>query len=318
MRQYVIKRAVQGVAVIWAVITVVFVSIRLAPGNPVTTIVGPSASAETRQVVRESLGLDQPLHVQYVEWLGEVLRGDLGRSYLLDLPVTEVVAQSLQPTVSIAALALCLAILLGVPTGIVSAVRRETAFDYVSTLVAFLGISMPAFWISILVVVYVSSNIAWVPTFGYVSPSEEGVVDWLRHLILPSLAVALPNAGVIMRFTRSSMLDVLNQKYVRTAKAKGLSPRLVLFKHGLQNGLIPVVTVVGIIMGVLIAGTVAVEVVFGIRGMGQVLIDSIKQNDFPVVQGTVVLLSAWFVFVNLFVDILYTWVNPQVTYGGRE
>lgn len=318
MKQYVLKRGVQGVAVVWAVITVVFLLIRLAPGNPVTAIVGPSASAETRQVVRESLGLDQPLYVQYTRWIGRLVRGDLGRSYVLDLPVTEVIAQSLQPTVSIASLALCLAILIGVPTGIISAVKRETAFDYVATLVAFLGISMPAFWISILFIVYVSSNVPWVPTFGYVSPSNEGLVDWFRHLVLPSLAVALPNAGVIMRFTRSSMLDVLNQEYMRTARAKGLSPRLVLFKHGLQNGLIPVVTVVGIIMGVLIAGTVAVEVVFGIRGMGQVLIDSIKQNDFPVVQGSVVLLSAWFVFVNLFVDLIYTWVNPQVTYGGRE
>jgi len=317
MKQYVIKRAIQGVAVVWAVITAVFVLIRLAPGNPVTAIVGPSASAETRQRVRESLGIGQPLHVQYVEWLGKLLRGDLGRSYVLDLPVTRVIAQSLQPTVSIAFSALCLAILIGVPTGIVSAVKRETLFDYVATLIAFLGISMPAFWISILFVVFVSSNVPWVPTFGYVSLSKEGVVEWFRHLVLPSLAVALPNAGVIMRFSRSSMLEVLNEDYIRTAKAKGLSPRLVLFKHGLQNGLIPIVTVVGIITGVLIAGTVAVEVVFGIRGMGQVLIDSIKENDFPVVQGIVVLLSAWFVFVNLFVDLLYTWVNPQVTYGGE-
>lgn len=316
LRRYIAKRVVQALFVAWMVISVVFLAVRLTPGSPVTLVVGREASAEMRQAAREDLGLNLPMHEQYIRWISDVVTGDLGYSYTVEQPVTQLIAQSITPTVSVGVLAILIALGIGIPTGLISAVKKDTNFDYLSTLIAFAGISMPAFWIGILLIVFISTNIPWMPVFGYAT-LDSGFVNWFSHLILPALAVALPNGGVIMRFTRDSMLEVLNNDYMRTARAKGLSQNLILFKHGMQNGLIPVVTVVGIMMGALLAGVVAVEIVFGYAGLGRLLINSIMQNDYPIVQGTIILLALWFVFMNLFVDLIYTTINPRIRYGER-
>jgi peptide/nickel transport system permease protein len=210
-----------------------------------------------------------------------------------------------------------IAVAIAIPAGIISAVRRHQIEDYVATLISFFGISMPGFWIGILLILGIASRVEALPSFGYVSISE-GIVPWFSHIFLPAIAVGLPYGGIIMRMTRSSMLEVLNEDYMRTARAKGLSPRLVLFKHGFQNALIPVVTIAGILLAVVLGGVVAVEIVFGINGLGRLLISSISRRDFPVVQATVIVISFVFVFMNLFIDLLYTMINPRIRYGGSE
>jgi peptide/nickel transport system permease protein len=219
--------------------------------------------------------------------------------------------------VSIAALGMVIALVVAIPTGILSSVRRYEVEDYLSTAVAFFGISMPAFWIGIVLILLIGVNVEAIPTFGY-TPLGEGVWPWFKSILLPAFAVGFPYGGILMRMMRSSMLEVLNEDYMRTARAKGLSSNLVLFKHGLQNALIPVVTLAGIFLAVVLGGVVAVEIVFGIRGLGRLLIGSINRRDFPVIQGTVLVIAFVFVLANIVIDLLYTMINPRIKYGGGE
>jgi peptide/nickel transport system permease protein len=234
-----------------------------------------------------------------------------------DQAVLEMLFGVAEPTLSIGLFGMLIAVLIAIPAGIVSAVRQYRIEDYVATAVSFLGISMPGFWIGIVLLLVFSVYLQVLPAFGYVS-FREGVIPWLQSIILPALAVGLPYGGILMRMTRSSMMEVLNEDYMRTARAKGLSGRIVLFKHGLQNALIPIVTVAGILLGVLLGGVVAVEIVFGIQGLGRLLITSIERRDFPVIQGSVIVISFVFVFMNLLVDVLYTSINPRIKYGGGD
>lgn len=317
MQQYIAKRIVHALAVIYVVATVVFLAVRAIPGDPARIMLGGDADPEALAAARQELGLNQPIYVQYFKWLGELLTGDFGKSIHTKQGVLDMLVGVSEPTVSIAFLGMLIAVAIAIPAGIISAVRRYQFEDYAATLISFFGISMPGFWIGILLILGVASNVEALPSFGYVSISE-GVVPWLKHIFLPAIAVGLPYGGIIMRMTRSSMLEVLNEDYMRTARAKGLSPQLVLFKHGLQNALIPVVTIAGILMAVVLGGVVAVEIVFGINGLGRLLISSISRRDFPVVQASVILISFVFVFMNLFIDLLYTLINPRIRYGGSE
>ncbi|MFB6126596.1 MAG: ABC transporter permease [Halolamina sp.] len=317
MKRYVAKRVAHAAVVIYVVATIVFFAVRAIPGDPARVLLGGDANAEAIAALREEMGLNQPLYVQYFEWFGRIIQGNLGRSILNDQPVLEMLLGVAEPTLSIAGLGMLIAVLIALPAGIVSAVKQYQWEDYVATTVSFVGISMPGFWIGIVLLLVFSVRLQLVPAFGYVSLSE-GVVPWLKHVTLPALAVGLPYGGILMRMTRSSMMEVLNEDYMRTARAKGLSGRLVLFKHGLQNALIPIVTIAGILLGVLLGGVVAVEIVFGIQGLGRLLIASIGRRDFPVIQGAVIVISFIFVFMNLFVDILYTSINPKIKYGGGE
>jgi peptide/nickel transport system permease protein len=303
--------------VIYTVATVVFFAVRAIPGDPARVLLGGDANADAIAALREDMGLNQPLYVQYFRWLGDIVRGDFGQSVFNDQPVLDMLLGVAEPTASIAALGMLIAILIALPAGIVSSVKRYQWEDYVATAVSFVGISMPGFWIGIVLLLVFSARLGLVPAFGYVSISE-GIVPWFKHIILPAVAVGLPYGGILMRMTRSSMMDVLNEDYMRTARAKGLSNRLVLFKHGLQNALIPIITIAGILLGVLLGGVVAVEVVFGIQGLGRLLIASIERRDFPVIQGAVIIISFIFVAMNLLVDILYTSINPRIKYGGGE
>ena len=317
LKRYVAKRVAHAAVVIYIVATVVFFAVRAIPGDPARVLLGGDANADAIAALREDMGLNQPLYVQYFRWLWDIIRGDFGQSVFNDQPVLDMLIGVAEPTASIAALGMVIAILIALPAGIVSSVKRYQWEDYVATAVSFVGISMPGFWIGIVLLLVFSARLGLVPAFGYVSISE-GIVPWFKHVILPAVAVGLPYGGILMRMTRSSMMDVLNEDYMRTARAKGLSNRLVLFKHGLQNALIPIITIAGILLGVLLGGVVAVEVVFGIQGLGRLLIASIERRDFPVIQGAVIIISFIFVAMNLLVDILYTSINPRIKYGGGE
>ena len=317
LKRYVAKRVAHAAVVIYIVATVVFFAVRAIPGDPARVLLGGDANADAIAALREDMGLNQPLYVQYFRWLWDIVRGDFGQSVFNDQPVLDMLLGVAEPTASIAALGMVIAILIALPAGIVSSVKRYQWEDYAATAVSFVGISMPGFWIGIVLLLVFSARLGLVPAFGYVSISE-GIVPWFKHIILPAIAVGLPYGGILMRMTRSSMMDVLNEDYMRTARAKGLSNRLVLFKHGLQNALIPIITIAGILLGVLLGGVVAVEVVFGIQGLGRLLIASIERRDFPVIQGAVIIISFIFVAMNLLVDILYTSINPRIKYGGGE
>jgi len=316
IQRYVAKRTLQAILVIYVVATTVFVAIRSIPGDPARLILGGDADADAIAAVRAELGLDQPIYVQYGRWMTDLARGDFGTSIYTGEPVLGRIAGAAEPTLSIGVVGISIAILIAIPAGIVSATRRNQWEDYVATGVAFLGISMPSFWIGIVLLLTVGSVVSAIPSYGYASISE-GVGPWLAHVILPAAAVGLPYAGIITRMTRSSMLEVLSEDYMQTARAKGLPPRLVLLKHGLQNALLPVVTVAGILFALLLGGIVAVEMVFGIQGFGRLLIRSIERQDFPIVQGSVIVISVIFVFMNLFVDLLYMSINPKIRYGGE-
>jgi peptide/nickel transport system permease protein len=310
------KRSIQALAVVYVVATAVFVAVRSVPGDPARLILGGNADAEALAAVRAELGLNQPIHVQYARWMADLARGDLGSSIYTGEPVGASLLGAAEPTLSIGLVGIGIAVLVAIPAGIVSATRRNEWQDYAATGVAFLGISMPSFWIGIVLLLTVGTAVPSLPSYGYASISE-GVVPWLSHVILPATAVGLPYAGILTRMTRSSMLEVLGEDYMQTARAKGLPPRLILFKHGLQNALMPVVTVAGILFALLLGGIVAVEMVFGIQGFGRLLIRSIERQDFPVVQGSVIVISVIFVFMNLFVDLLYMSINPKIKYGGE-
>lgn len=315
--RYTAKRTVQALAVIYVVATIVFVAVRSVPGDPARLILGGSADAEAIAAVRQELGLNEPIYVQYFRWMGNLLSGDLGDSIYTGEPVLDRIVGAAEPTLSIAIVGITIAVFIAIPAGIISATRQNQWEDYVATFVSFLSISMPAFWIGIVLILLVASRFQAIPSYGY-TPLSEGVVPWFLNIVLPSLAVGLPYAGILTRMTRSSMLDVLNEEYMQTARAKGIPPRLALLKHGLQNALMPVVTVAGILFALLLGGLVAVEIVFGIQGFGRLLIRSIERQDFPIVQGGVILISVIFVFMNLAVDLLYMTINPKIRYGSES
>lgn len=317
MKQYIAKRIAHSLLVIYLVATVVFLAVRAIPGDPARLMLGGDADAAAIAALRKELGLNQPIYVQYFRWLRRIVVGDIGDSIRTQEPVLDLLIQVSGPTVSIAALGMLVALAIAIPAGIISAVKRYQIEDYIATFVSFFGISVPAFWIGIILILLVGVRLEWLPTFGY-TPIDEGIVPWLQSIILPAIAVGLPYGGILMRMMRSSMLEVLNEDYMRTARAKGLSNNIVLFKHGLQNALIPVVTIAGIFLAIVVGGVVAVEIVFGIRGLGRLLIGSINRRDFPLIQGAVILISFVFVFANLVIDILYTMINPQIKYGEGE
>jgi peptide/nickel transport system permease protein len=313
MRTYLLKRVLYSLLVMWGVATLVFFMLRAIPGDPVTVILGEEATPAAVEQLRRNLGLDGPFYVQYVRWFSHLLRGDLGRSILAGEQVTVLLLQAAPRTFSIALLALCISLALAIPAGIISAVNKHTFPDHLATVVAFLGLSMPNFWLGIVLILFFAVNLGWFPALGYV-PLSEGFWPWLRHLLLPAFTTGTAFAAIIARMTRSTMLEVLNETYISTARSKGLLERVVVLKHALRNALIPVITVIGIAFSLLLVGTVVVEDVFAIQGLGRTLVRSILNRDFPVVQGAILLVSGIFVGMNLLVDILYTCINPKIRF----
>lgn len=295
-----------------AVATLVFFMLRLVPGDPIAAMLADAGGVEEREAMRQRLGLDRPVIVQYFLWIGGVLQGDFGNSiYGSRQPVSTILAEAIPRTLSLALIAFVIALAIGVPAGIVSAMKRNTPTDTAVSMFAFLGLSMPDFWLAILLIIVFAANLQWLPAVGYV-PLSEGVWPWFRHLILPSIAVGTAFSAIIARMIRSSLLEVMRADYMRTAASKGLSPRALMMGHAMPNALIPVVTVIGIAFALLISGAVVVENVFAIKGLGRVLIEGILNRDYPVVQAAVLVVSAFFVFSNLLVDILYGVIDPRI------
>lgn len=313
MSRYIIKRILYAIIVIWAVATIVFFLLRLVPGDPFRAMladVDPAAA----DVLRRKFALDQPLYVQYFLWLGRLVQGDLGNSiYGSNASVTRIIVEAFPRTISLATLSFAISLVLAISAGVISAVRKHTLLDHIFTVLAFLGLSMPDFWLGILLILLFAAKLNWLPAIGYV-PLSEGVWPWFSHLILPAIAIGTPFSAIIARMTRSAMLEVLQSDYIRVARAKGLSEWTVIMRHALRNALIPVVTVMGIAFALLMAGAVIVENVFAIKGLGRVLIQGIQNRDYPVVQGAILVVAVIFVFTNLLVDILYTFIDPRIRY----
>ncbi|WP_147112714.1 ABC transporter permease [Tateyamaria sp. syn59] len=315
MIAYIIRRLIGAVLVMLAVATLVFFMIRLVPGDPIAAMLADSGSPEAREALIRRLGLDQPLLVQFWRWFTGVLQGDFGASlYGSNQPVADILMTALPKTLSLALLSFIIAIAIAVPAGIVSATRKNSAADVGVSLFAFLGLSMPDFWLAILLIIIFAANLQWLPAIGY-APMSEGFWEWLQHLILPAIAIGTGFSAIIARMIRSSMLEVLQADYMRTAASKGLTHRVMLLRHALPNAMIPVITVVGIAFALLISGAVVVENVFSIKGLGRVLIQGIQNRDYPVVQGAVLLVSAFFVLSNLIVDLLYVVIDPRIRYS---
>ncbi len=314
MSRYLLRRTLGAILVMWAVATLVFVMLRAVPGDPIAAMLFDVADPAAAEQLRQKFGLDQPVYVQYVKWFALVLQGDFGTSLLgSQIQVSRIVAEALPRTLSLASLSFVIALAIAGPAGLISALKRHSAIDHAVTLIAFLGLSMPDFWLAILLIIVFAAHLQWLPAIGY-APLSQGFWPWFSHLILPSIAIGTPFAAIMARMIRSSMLEVLKTEYMQVARAKGLLKPRLIFVHALPNALIPVVTVMGIALALLMAGTVVVENVFAIKGLGRVLIQGILNRDYPVVQGAILVVSAIFVFANLLVDVLYTVIDPRIRF----
>ncbi len=305
MYQYIVRRLLLTVPVVLGVSIIVFSIIRMIPGDPARAIAGVNATPQFIQQVRVRYALDQPLYIQYGRFMADFMRGELGNSIFSGRPVTTELGERFPRTLLLATIALVIATILGVSAGIVSATRRNSLFDNASMLVALVGVAAPVFWMALMLQLLFAVQLRLLPATG---------IGTIRHLILPSITLGTASAALMARITRSSMLDVLRQDFITTARAKGLNERLVVYKHALKNALIPVVTVLGLQFGILLGGAVLTETVFAWPGVGRLLVDAILRRDYPVVQGTVMLLALLFVLINLVVDIVYAFLDPRIHY----
>ncbi|MEK4627131.1 MAG: ABC transporter permease [Solibacillus sp.] len=315
MTKYIIRRLLQTIPVLLGVSILVFSLMFLIPGDPAQVMAGEGASKQTVENLREKLGLNDPAYVQYGRYLSNALQGDLGNSVRSGRPVMDEIQARFWVTVEVAVYATILAVFLGLIAGIISAVRHYTLTDVSIMIIALFGLSMPNFWLGLLLIQWFALgnlpfDIISLPDFLKMRPSGWG--DSWRQIILPVITLGTGGAAIIARMTRSSMLEVIGQDYIRTARAKGVSERIVIYRHALKNALIPVVTVIGLEFGGFLGGAVLTESIFAINGMGRLTIDAIRQRDFPVVQGTVLVISLLFVLVNLFVDISYKFLNKRI------
>jgi peptide/nickel transport system permease protein len=311
MTGFVIRRILSAIPVLFVVSLVTFLIMWLVPGDISAEIAGTDATPEDLQAIRERLGLDRPIWERALSWYGALLQGDLGYSYLLNRSVADAVLERLPVTLSLAGIALVLATAMGMLLGILAAVRHNTILDQGAMVTALVGLSVPDFWFGIVLIILFGVWLGWLPTGGFV-PLTEDPLGWARSMVLPAFTLALTQMGVIARMTRSAMLDVLGQDYIRTARAKGMKPRTVIFRHGLRNAMIPIVTVIGVLTGVLLSGAVVIETVFSLPGVGRLIIGAIQRRDFPIIQGGLMVTACVFVFVNILVDIAYTWFDPRV------
>ncbi len=295
------------------VATVVFLLLRFAPGDPAHVIAGDLATAEQVEAIRKDMGLDKPITTQYVRWMSAVLTGDLGHSVISKKPVTELIAARLPPTLSLAASAILVTILVAVPLGVLASWRHGGWIDRGIRAGSVLGFSVPSFVIGYLLIYAFAVKLNWLPVQGYAS-LDRGLGEYLRHLVLPTLALATVYIALISRITRASMLDILGEDFVRTARAKGAPEGVVLFRHALRNAAVPIVTIVGVGITALISGVVVTETVFNIAGVGRMIVDSVLARDYPVVQGTILFFSFTYIFVNLLVDIAYVLLDPRIRY----
>jgi peptide/nickel transport system permease protein len=302
------------IPVLLLVSAAIFSMLHLVPGDPVSILLGDYATAEAKEALRAELGLDQPLVLQYVRWLWDVLQGDFGRSFRTNQPVLEAITERLPVTIELSILALLVAVIIGLPAGILAAVRRNSPLDVASTSLALLGISVPNFFLGILLIFIFSLWLRWLPPGGYVSFSEAPLEN-LRLMLMPAFTLGTAFAGIVARMTRASLLEVLSADYVRTARSKGLSAYWVILKHALKNSLLPVVTVVGLQAGALLGGAILTETVFSLPGIGRLVVDNIFARDFPVVQGVILIIVLFRMLSNLVTDLVYALLDPRISYS---
>jgi peptide/nickel transport system permease protein len=313
MIKYIFRRLLLLLPVMLVVGIVVFSIVHLTPGDPAAVILGADATPEQVERLRRELGLDQPIHIQFINWFTNVLRGDLGTSLFLGQPVSQALLSRAEPTGLLTLYALAIAILIGVPSGIVAAVKQNSLVDRALMVFAITGAAVPNFFLGILFILIFAVTLRWLPSGGY----ENITVDPVQHfrtMIMPAVALGLSSAGLLARLVRSSMLDVLREDYVRTAMAKGVAFRTMVTRHALRNALIPAVTVIGYSLGTLLGGAVVTETVFTIPGMGRLVVQSVLRRDFPVIQGAVLIIAGFYVLANLLVDVLYVYIDPRIRY----
>lgn len=304
MLKYIIRRILLLIPVMLGVATIVFSLLYFTPGDPVRNKLGTNASPVEVQKLREKMGLNDPFLLQFGRYLKNIIfKGSLGDSYITEQPVVTEISARVGSTIKLAVASTIVALALGIPLGIVSAIKQYSVFDHITMIFALIGLSMPVFWLGLLIILLFSVKLGWFPSSGFSS---------FKHLVLPALALGAQSVAVLTRMTRSSMLETIRQDYIRTARAKGQKEKIVVFKHALGNSLIPVITVVGIQFGQLMGGAVMTEIIFSIPGIGRLMIDSIKLRDAPVVLGCVLFVAVTFAIVNLIVDILYTYVDPRI------
>ena len=315
MIKMILKRIFQLIPVLLITMSMTFVITRVLPGNPAVSILGPQATVEDIAKMEEEMGLHDPMPVQYINYMKRILTGDLGTSYRYNRPVADLIFEKLPNTLQIALASL--ALLIGVPVGIISAVKQYSLFDYISMIAALIGVSMPSFWLGLMLVLIFSVNLGWFPTMG-MGVISNGIGDVISHLFLPSLCLSFGSMANFARISRSSMLEVIDQDYMKAVRAKGIRENVVIIKHGLKNALPPIVTVLGMRIAALMTGAIMIETIFSWPGIGRLIVDAINNNDFEMIQGTVLFMAILYVTVNLVVDIIYLYINPKVSYESER
>jgi len=314
MTTYIIRRLFMVIPILLGVATIVFALMYIVPGDPARLLMGQHGDEATLQAIRHEMGLDRPLAVQYVRFIGKLARGDLGMSYRQNRPVARIIAERFPATAKLAVASMIIAIVAGIAAGILAAVYRNTFVDWSVMVLSLTGISMPVFWLGMMLILVFASGLGWLPVGGYGKSGD------IRHIILPAVSLAAISTGYIARMMRSSLLEVIGKDYIRTARAKGLSEMAVILRHALKNAFIPVITVIGINFASLLGGAVATETVFAWPGLGRAVVDAIRMRDLPVVEGCVIFLALLFVIANLLVDLSYAFLDPRIRLdgGGRD
>jgi peptide/nickel transport system permease protein len=313
MLSYVIQRLLSTLIVMAMVGVFVFLLLHLSPGDPAAIIAGDNATSEQIDGIRQKLGLDDPLPVQFLRWIGHVVQGDLGISIFSNEPVLKLVGQRLEPTVSLALATLLVAVVIAVTFGVIAAWKAGTLIDRLLMVISVVGFSVPVFVVGYILIYVFAIQLRWLPVQGY-TPIAEGLWPWMRNLILPATALGLAYVALIARITRATMLEVLEEDYIRTAVAKGVSNRTMLLKHALRNAGVPIVTIIGIGVALLISGVVITETVFNIPGVGRLVVDAIAKRDYPIIQGVILIFSGVYVIINLIVDLTYMLLDPRIRY----
>jgi peptide/nickel transport system permease protein len=313
MTAYIVRRLLSMIPVIAIVALFVFLLLHLAPGDPAAIMAGDNATPDNIAQIRQKLGLDEPLWRQFIVWIASLAQGNLGNSMFWGDPVTTLIAQRAEPTISLAAMTITFAVVIAVVLGVVAAANAGTGIDRFVMGFAVMGFSVPVFVVGYLLIFLFAIELRWLPVQGY-TPIAEGVLPWLRNLVLPTVALGLAYVALIARITRATMLDVLSEDYMRTARAKGVAAMPLLLKHALKNAAVPIVTVIGIGVALLIGGVVITETVFNIPGIGRLVVDAITRRDYPIIQGVIMVFSGVYVLVNMLVDLSYTFFDPRIRY----
>ena len=309
---YIIRRILQTIPLLFAIVTIIFFALRMLPADPAMAVLGDQASEQSLRALREQMGLNRPLYVQYFSFLGGLVQGDLGNSIITDEPVADMILQVFPYSMALAGASILVACLIGIPTGIMCALKRNKLSDNVGRVLSLLGISTPGYYLGVLLLLAFSLKFRIFPTTGGGEWDEP--LEIFRHLFLPALSLGVVNAALIMRVSRSTMLDVLNEDYIRTARSKGLKESIVVYKHALRNALLPVVTIIGVYMGVILGTAVLTEMVFSRPGLGRLLISAVNARDYPVIQSSLIVFACGVALINLLTDLSYAFINPQVKF----